>query len=300
MTFNGRFSPQFELAMPASRLPDNFPPVPLAGPSSNVDIPDAFSLEEVEHFEQQGFVIGRKIASEPLRLEMQRVTLEGLGRQIGPIEYEAELHYPGAPESLASQGGRTVRRLKNALCRHPVFAEWLAQPALVNRLRQLLGPELVVPLAHHNCIMTKQPEFSSDTGWHQDIRYWSFSRPELVSVWLALGTETVQNGCLHVIPGSHRMTYERERFDEDLFLRPELPENAHLIDSRIAAELEPGDVLFFHCRTFHAASRNYTPNPKFSVVFTVRPADNPPLPGTRSASMPELLISSFTGRENPQ
>jgi phytanoyl-CoA hydroxylase len=148
--------------------------------------------------------------------------------------------------------------------------------------------------------MTKQPEFSSDTGWHQDIRYWSFTRPELVSVWLALGAETLDNGCLHLIPGSHRMTFERHRFDEDLFFRPDLPENSHLISTKIAAELSPGDVLFFHGRTFHAASRNFTPNPKFSVVFTVRPADNPPLPGTRSASMPELLISSFTGREIAQ
>lgn len=286
--------------MPASRLPDDFASVPLAGLSPNVEIPDAFSLEEVEHFEQQGYVIARNIASESIRMEMQRVTLEGLGRDIGPIEYEADLHYPGAPDSRNAIGGRTARRLKSALCRHPVFAEWLAQPALVNRLRQLLGPELVVPLAHHNCIMTKQPEYSSDTGWHQDIRYWSFTRPELVSIWLALGNETIENGCLHVIPGSHRLAYDRERFDEDLFLRPELSENAHLIDSKTRAELKPGDVLFFHCRTFHAASRNYTPDPKFSVVFTVRPADNPPLPGTRSASMPELLISSFTGRENPQ
>lgn len=283
--------------MPRSRLPDDFSTLSLESSSSHIEIPEGFSMEEIEQFHQQGYAIGRNLADESLRDEMLRVTVDGLGRGIAPIEYEADLHYPGAPESLTAEGGRTARRLKNALCRHPVFARWLAQPALVNRLRQLVGPELVVPLAHHNCIMTKQPEYSSDTGWHQDVRYWSFARPELVSIWLALGPETTRNGCLHLIPGTHRMTFERRRFDEDLFLRPDLPENAHLIDSKIAAELEPGDVLFFHCRTFHAASRNGTADPKFSVVFTVRPADNPPLPGTRSASMPELLVSSFTGRE---
>jgi phytanoyl-CoA hydroxylase len=273
---------------------------PFENASPNIAIPDAFSMEEVEHFEQQGYVIARNLAEESQRLEMQRVTLEGLGREIGPCEYEADLHYPGAPTSRHAHGGRTVRRLKNALFRHPVFGDWLASSSLVNRLRQLVGPELVVPLAHHNCIMTKQPEFSSDTGWHQDIRNRSFTRPELVSVWLALGAETLDNGCLHLNTGSHLMTFERHRFDEDLFFRPDLPENSHLISTKIAAELSPGDVLFFHGRTFHAASRNFTPNPKFSVVFTVRPADNPPLPGTRSASMPELLISSFTGREIAQ
>lgn len=274
-------------------LSDRSPQVSVS--SSNISIPDGFSMEDVEQFAREGFIIARKLADDALLLEMRRATWDGLGREIGPVEYEADLHYPGAPQSLSAQGGRTIRRLKNALGRHPVFGEWLSQPALVNRLRQLVGSELIVPLAHHNCIMTKQPEFSSDTGWHQDIRYWSYTRPELVSVWLALGTETLSNGCLHLIPGTHRMTFERHRFDEDLFFRPELPENADLIATKIPAELNPGDVLFFHCRTFHAASRNYTTDPKFSVVFTVRPIDNPPLPGSRSASMPELLISSFTG-----
>lgn len=286
--------------MHSSRHTPNHPASPLETPSPHIDIPVGFSMEDVEHFRQHGYVISRGLTAESLRLEMQRVTLEGLGREIGPVEYEADLHYPGAPHSRDERGGRTVRRLKNALCRNPVFTDWLSQPSLVNRLRQLVGPELVVPLAHHNCIMTKQPEFSSDTGWHQDIRYWSFTRPELVSVWLALGPENQKNGCLHLIPGTHQMTFDRSRFDEDLFLRPDLPENASLIDSKVAAELQPGDVLFFHCRTFHAASRNYTSDPKFSVVVTVRPADNPPLPGTRSASMPELLISSFTNTDATQ
>ena len=130
----------------------------------------------------------------------------------------------------------------------------------------------MMPLAHHNCIMTKEPRHSSDTGWHQDIRYWSFERPELVSVWLALTSETTKNGCLRLIPGSHRLNLDRERFDQDLFLRPELPENQALIEKAVWAELEPGDVLFFHARTFHAASRNHTDRAKFSVVFTFRGA----------------------------
>ena len=46
--------------------------------------------------------------------------------------------------------------------------------------------------------------------------------------------------------------------------------------------LKAGDGLFFHARLFHAARRNRTDRPKWSAVFTARPADNPPVPGTRS------------------
>jgi phytanoyl-CoA hydroxylase len=138
--------------------------------------------------------------------------------------------------------------------------------------------------------MTKHPAFSSDTGWHQDIRYWSFDRPELVTVWLALGAERPENGCLRVIPGSHRIALDRSRFDEALFFRPDLAANAELIAQAVPVELEAGDVLFFHCKTLHAASRNFTPQTKYSVVFTFRAADNRPRPGSRSAQSPELLI----------
>jgi len=254
------------------------------------DISTTFTEAEVDHFRRDGYVIARGLLGEDLREQMMAITRDGLARLVEPIEFEADLHYPGAPQSRAANGGDTVRRLKQAHCRGFAFTEWLTQPTLVERLKQLLGPNVAMPLAHHNCIMTKQPRFSSETGWHQDIRYWSFERPELVSAWLALGREYPQNGCLKLIPGSHLLTLDRSRLDDDLFFRPDLPENRALIDQAVYAELEPGDVLFFHCRTLHAADRNSTGETKYSAVFTFRPLDNSPKPGSRSASLPELLV----------
>lgn len=242
-------------------------------------------------FWKDGFLCVRGLATGEDVRQMRRVTEAGLRDETGPIEYEADLHYPGAPKSLDAVGGRTVRRLKQALSRDFCFVEWITRPNVLNRLQQLLGPHIVCPLAHHNCIMTKQPQFSSETGWHQDIRYWSYSRSELVNAWIALGRETAENGCLQVIPGSHRQEFDRARFDNDVFFRSDLPENVPLIQSRQYVELEPGDVLFFHCKTLHAASRNQTTESKYSAVFTFRGADNLPLPNTRSSSLPELLLT---------
>jgi phytanoyl-CoA hydroxylase len=55
-------------------------------------------------------------------------------------------------------------------------------------------------------------------------------------------------------------------------------------------ELEAGDVLFFHCLTLHAATRNFTDETKYAAVFTFRPGDVHPLPGTRSSASPEILL----------
>lgn len=248
-----------------------------------------FSAESLHKFDRDGFVIERSLIAPEFCDRLRAVVEQHLKWLSGPIEYEAELQYPGAPESMDSEGGRTPRRLKQAMSRDTIFAELVMSPEISNRMRQLLGPELAVPLAHHNCVMTKQPGYSSDTGWHQDIRYWSFENRNLVSVWLALGSETIDNGCLHVIPGTHKQDFDRERLDDELFLRPDLDENATLIDQKQPVELQCGDVLFFHARTFHAASRNHTDVPKYSVVFTFR-GGNRPIAGTRSASLPELLL----------
>jgi phytanoyl-CoA hydroxylase len=261
--------------------------------TSDVSTNDAGGLfvpHELEQFARDGYIIVRQLAERSSLQRMLEVAREGLEREIAPLEYEADLQYPGAPASRESAGGRTVRRLKQALARDFCFTEWVTSPPLAGRMQQLLGPQVVLPLAHHNCIMTKQPRHSSDTGWHQDIRYWSFERPDLISVWLALTPETVQNGCLNLIPGTHRLNLDGRRYDEAFFLRADLPENRALIAQSVPAELDPGDVLFFHARTFHAASRNHSDVTKMSVVFTFRSADNPPLPQTRSASLPELLL----------
>ncbi|QDU38052.1 Phytanoyl-CoA dioxygenase (PhyH) [Maioricimonas rarisocia] len=260
------------------------------GVDSQVEVRTEFTSDERARFEADGFVVVRGLADHDLRTRMLAVTRDNLARLVEPLEFEADLQYPGAPEGRSAVGGRTVRRLKQAHSRDFVFTEWLQLPGLLNRLRQILGETVVCPLAHHNCIMTKEPAYSSDTGWHQDVRYWSFETPELVNAWLALGEECVDNGCLQVIPGTHRMTFERNRFDEELFFRTDLPENQNLIERRQYVELQPGDVLFFHARLFHSATRNRTDQTKYSVVFTFRGAGNGPNPGSRSASLPELIL----------
>jgi phytanoyl-CoA hydroxylase len=249
-----------------------------------------FSAAEAERFAADGFVVVRGLADPAACAGILARAQADLAAERGPAEYEAQLHYPGAPASLDAPGGRTVRRLLQACDRDAVLRDWGTSLPVAVRVKQLLGARAGLAQAHHNCVMTKQPRYSSVTGWHQDIRYWSFERPELVSTWLALGEERPENGGLYVIPGSHRADLERGRFDDAAFLREDLAANRALLDRRVAVELRAGDVLFFHCRTLHAASANATQAIKFSLVFTYHALDNPPRPGTRSASQPSIPL----------
>lgn len=249
------------------------------------------SSKQVEAFHRDGFLVLPGLGGADLRNQLVELTAGWLAAQQQPLEYEADVDYPGSPTSRAAEGGLTVRRLRQAYARHPLLQHWGGGAQLAQPLRQLLGDPVLLVQAHHNCIMTKQPAYSSATGWHRDIRYWSYQRPELVSAWLALGDETVENGCLWVVPGSHLLPIAADRFDERLFLRPEHPANVPLLQQAQAVPLRAGDVLLFHANLLHAAGRNSTLQSKYSLVFTYRNAGNLPLADSRSAELADVPLN---------
>lgn len=249
-----------------------------------------FVPEQIDAFRRDGYVVVRQLAPELVRKRMRGIAEAHLAASIAPVEYEADVRYPGAPPSHDAPGGRTVRRLLQACARDPVFRDWATSAVLASRLVQLLGPHVELSQAHHNCVMTKDPRYSSLTSWHRDIRYWSFEQPELVSVWLALGPEREQNGCLRVLPGSHAMAFRSEQLDAAQFLRTDLEANRSVLATQVPVELEAGDVLFFDGRLFHAAGDNRTSETKLSVVHTYHAAGNRPLAGSRSAAVPDIPL----------
>jgi phytanoyl-CoA hydroxylase len=250
----------------------------------------ALSEIQIEQFRNDGYLILKSMVPPVACDLMSSVTREHLRGAVGPLEFEAEVGYPGAPASVDAPGGRTVRRLRGAYHRHECFRLWAQDKRLVTMLRQLFGEPVCLTLAHHNCVMTKHPDFGTATGWHRDIRYWSFTRPDLISVWLALGAENEANGGLRVIPGSHRMDIGRTQLDDLDFLRPDVDANMPLFDRGTRLALDKGDVVLFHSGLFHAAGRNATPAVKNSVVFAYHGRSNAPIAGTKSAATDEVPL----------
>lgn len=248
--------------------------------------------EAVAAFERDGYLVHRSLFAPEHVTELVAAIDQSLNPALAPVEFEADVHYPGAPESVNAPGGRTPRRLLNAYGRDALYRTVARDERIVRTLKALMGcSRVLVSQNHHNCVMTKHPGYSSVTSWHQDIRYWRFDRRELISVWVALGPETIGNGCLLVIPGSHRLEFEPGQFDAALFFREDYAPNAGLLASATPVELQAGDVLFFHSRTLHAAGRNETDVVKRSLVFTYRTESNRPIPETRSAIYEDIVVS---------
>jgi len=245
--------------------------------------------DQLAVFERDGFIVLRALCPGRILDRMQSAVERDLAASSEPLEYEADVAYPGAPAARDTPGGNTVRRLLDALGRGPAFSDWAGSAELTGWARTLLGSlDIRVVRAHHNCIMTKHPDHSSATGWHQDIRYWSFDRSNLVNAWTALDPESRDNGGMRLIPGSHRAVFDTGAFDSDRFFLADRPANREWIDSAVQVDLQAGDVLFFHAALLHAAGRNLTARRKRAVVFSYRAADNLPRPGSRSAAFVDM------------
>jgi phytanoyl-CoA hydroxylase len=245
---------------------------------------------QIERLREKGFVVMPGFVRPGALSELNDVARKQLGARADPLEFEADLQYPGAPRSRMAQGGETVRRLLDAYGRDPLFARWSRAPELRDWMQSYFGEKVLMSRSHHNCLMTKHPRYGSLTNWHRDIRYWSFEREDLVSVWLALGEENIDNGALWFVPGSHRMVFEPDRFDSARFFRADHAESAEIIATAESPRLEPGDAVYFHCNTLHSAGRNLSNAVKFSLVYTYHGQSNAPKQGTRSASKAEVLL----------
>jgi len=243
---------------------------------------------QIEQLRGEGYVVVPGFVPPGELTQLNRAARAQLAAGAEPLEFEADLRYPGAPPSRAAAGGETVRRLLDAYGRDPVFARWGTAPAVRDWMQAYFGERVLMSRAHHNCMMTKHPLYGSLTAWHRDIRYWSFEREDLVSVWLALGEEQIDNGALWFVPGSHRMGFDAERFDAAKFFRTDRADNAEVLRAADSPRLAPGDAVFFHCNTLHSAGKNRTDAVKFSLVYSYHGASNAPKAGTRSASKPEL------------
>lgn len=104
--------------------------------------------------------------------------------------------------------------------------------------------------------------------WHQDSYYFNFDQQPQIGLWLAISEATLENGCLSVIPGSHRLSIQRHNPDP----RPganhgylEIPD----VDDSAATPvlMEPGDLLVFHSHLLHKSVDNLGRARRSAMVY---------------------------------
>jgi len=150
---------------------------------------------------------------------------------------------------------------------------------IIDTAKALLGDG---ELCHfHSKLMQKEPQVGGAWEWHQDYGYWhknGFLFPDaMISVMLALTKADIQNGCLQVLKGSHKMGRIEHSFaGEQQGADMEFVEQALQVCEKINVELNPGDMLFFHSNLLHMSEANLSDKPRWSLISAYNLSYNKP------------------------
>jgi ectoine hydroxylase-related dioxygenase (phytanoyl-CoA dioxygenase family) len=150
--------------------------------------------------------------------------------------------------------------------------------ALAAQLMRTPTVRLFMDTLLHKPGIGPEAERTGVVGWHQDYAYWTFAAPpDLLTARIPLDRETVENGCMRVIPGSHRwplqehvMHYYDQTGDVDALPAFDVPKEVSV--ELVACALEPGQLMFHHCLTMHASAPNRTDGPRRSTLAQLMPA----------------------------
>jgi hypothetical protein len=215
-------------------------------------------------FSSDGFLhLGEVLTAQQVTLLCQRADDLALGR-VKNSNVQMQLDTGGTYEDLPDavttfeQGTIRYRKIQGletddsfmVLLRHPIFREVCAR---------IYGPHAAVSM-FRAMVMNKPAEQGTFLPWHQDGgAVWALDRDPLVTIWVALDPATTTNGCLDIVPGSHRLgllsTFGSTVSDDDVARHCSA-------DAVVQLEVEAGHAVLLHNWMLHRSGVNPSPMPR--------------------------------------
>jgi len=182
---------------------------------------------------------------------------------------EAEHYRSRLERASAAQPEISQRVLK--MKSHLVFGcldELVRLPAILDAVESLLGPDILVWTSSLFAKTAASPDYVS---WHQDMAYWGLDPPEIVTAWVALTDSKRDNGCMRVVPGTHKLDLVPH---SDTFATNNMlsrgQEVAVEVDEAAAVDIElnPGEMSFHHAKIVHGSNANASSRTR--IGFAIR------------------------------
>ena len=144
-----------------------------------------------------------------------------------------------------------------------------AHERTLDYVEQILGPDIVLWAM---AFWYKEPHNEKYIPWHQDAVYWPMQPRINLTAWVALGPTFKENGCLRLIPGSHRRWLDDEYrpLDKESAFAEGLREDQVDESKALDLEMAPGECVFFTEATLHGSNANTSDLPRvaYSLRFT--------------------------------
>jgi ectoine hydroxylase-related dioxygenase (phytanoyl-CoA dioxygenase family) len=167
-----------------------------------------------------------------------------------------------------------LRRVNNPSDISPAYEAVMREAALVDMVADLIGPDVKF---HHCKINLKLPRSETEVGYHQDFAYTPHPNRDIVTALILLDDMTEENGCLTVVPGSHRGPLH-SLFAEGRFTGFVAADVAAEAKRRAEPVLGPaGSVCLMHTSLLHGSAANSSAQSRGLYICVYTAADAFPL-----------------------
>lgn len=216
-----------------------------------------FSAEDYQQFEDQGFVkLGHILSPQQLQVMQEQINRIMLGEiryddMMMQLDSDSGNYGDLGAQSAGFKGATLKYRKIEQLEQDPVFRRYLQSSLIADIAQQLIGPDVSI---YRSMFMNKPAGFGTLLPWHQDAgKQWGLNKDPEVTIWLALDPATKENGCVQIIPGSHKLGLLSE------WGHTITPEQEHAYcknEDVVFCEMEAGEALVLHNLLLHRSNKN--------------------------------------------
>jgi len=216
------------------------------------------TMDRKQFFSDNGYLSAEGVFSE--------AEMDDLMRRVAALEGQ-HTPFPEGDLKWEPSNPSVLRNAFGLLHRDPAFRAVATHPRLIAIVQELLGPNLDI---YADGLFAKPAHDGSVVPPHQDMYYWSFEPYNMLTAWIALEDATRENGCMTVIPASHKLgLLEHEQTDVPGNTWMLTQEALCKLGDEIPVELSKGSVGFHHCLTYHRSEPNRSPRSRraYTVIF---------------------------------
>lgn len=235
------------------------------------------SREQIDHYEEHGFVVVPQVLDEA---GVERFKRRAREIALGDVPPGAEnrlvkdIAYVKGWRDLPEDPEHAIWKIMNPDRFDEVMAESMRIPKVLDAVSSLIGDHLMAFLL---MFIYKPPGVESSLHpFHQDAAYFNFGPQErCIGVWIPLDPVSEENGTLTVVPGSHRLDVLGLEFKDDInfgaLASQGAEENAEFQRKAVSLTLPPGDCVLFNTKLLHRTGGNRTQGHR--RVITLHMAD---------------------------
>lgn len=229
---------------------------------------------QVAEFDEMGFIKGGRVLTddqvEALREQLQLV-MEGKSVK-KPVLNRNLLD--GSEYGMSITQKETVVQIVNIWMASEAFFQHAASPEICADVARLCRTDTL--RIWHDQIQYKPPITGGPTRWHQDHPAWPILQPpDLVSAWVALDDAVIENGCMWMVPKSHKWGNHQKYLAADENFKPYhtqpelLPPGVDL--TAVPLEVKKGHVAYHHSLTWHGSPYNRSERKRRAIAVHYMP-----------------------------